>query len=188
MHRLLLLSLLLLGVGSCAPQESWQAEMVDRLDSMVVLSESHEAVIQSVDSARVNAAYLEMGEHQVFFLAQVDEMMALEIPKEVFTGPLFQMDNCVKYYGRVVGSYTTELDPKYNSTQLTNLRSTVRNGDIDSASAVKYFNDEAFVLRDTDRRINKSYGSCFECLRKHDALMADLDSLKNYILATNAPE
>ena len=29
--------LLLLGVGSCAPQESWQAEMVDRLDSMVVL-------------------------------------------------------------------------------------------------------------------------------------------------------
>ena len=77
MHRLLLLSLLLLGVGSCAPQESWQAEMVDRLDSMVVLSESHEAVMQSVDSARVNAAYLEMGEHQVFFLAQVDEMMAL---------------------------------------------------------------------------------------------------------------
>lgn len=188
MHRLLLLSLLLLGVSSCAPQESWQVEMVDRLDSMVVLSESHEAVIQSVDSARLNAAYLELGEHQVFFLAQVDEMMALEIPKEVFTGPLFQMDNCVKYYGRVVGSYTTEFDPKYNSTQLTNLRSTVRNGDIDSASAVKYFNDEAFVLRDTDRRINKSYGGCFECLRKHDALMADLDSLKNYILATNAPE
>ena len=48
---------------------------------MVVLSESHEAVMQSVDSARVTAAYLEMGEHQVFFLAQVDEMMALEIPK-----------------------------------------------------------------------------------------------------------
>ena len=42
--------------------------------------------MQSVDSARVNAAYLEMGEHQVFFLA-VDEMMALEIPKRFSQGP-----------------------------------------------------------------------------------------------------
>ena len=188
MHRLLLLSLLLLGVSSCTQQEPWQAEMADRLDSMVVLSESHEAVMQSVDSARVNAAYLEMGDRQVFFLAKVDDMLALELPREVFTGPLFKMEECVKYYGRVVGSYISELDPYYNSTQLTNLRSTVRNGSIDSATAAKYFNDEAFVLKDADRRINKSYGGCFECLRKHDALMADLDSLKNYILATNAPE
>ena len=188
MRRFLFFLLLLLGVSSCAPQEPWQAEMVSRLDSMAVLSESHESVMLNVDSARVNTAYLEMGEHQVFFLAQVDEMIALELPREIFTGPLFKMEECVKFYGRVVGSYTSELDPGYNSTQLTNLRSTVRNGDIDSASAVKYFNDEAFVLRDADRRINKSYGGCFECLRKHDALMADLDSLKNYILATNAPE
>ncbi|HCP40403.1 MAG TPA: hypothetical protein DIT65_01305 [Cryomorphaceae bacterium] len=155
---------------------------------MIVLSESHEAVIHSVDSARVNAAYLEMGDHKVFFLTHVDEMMELQVPKEVFTGPLFQMDNCVKYYGRVVGSYTTELDPKYNSKQLTTLRSTVKQGHIDSANAVKYFNDEAFVLRDADRRINKSYGGCLECLRNHNDIMANLDSLKNYILATNAPE
>ena len=188
MRRILLFLIVFTGISSCTKQEPWQAEMVDRLDSMVVLSESHEAVMQSVDSARVNTAYLEMGDRQVFFMAKVDDMLALELPREVFTGPLFKMEECVKYYERVVGSYTRELDPKYNSTQLSNLRSTVRNGSIDSATAVTYFNDEAFVLRDADRRINKSYGGCFECLRKHDALMAELDSLKNYILATNASE
>ena len=188
MRNLFLLALLSLGITSCSQQEPWQVEMVSRLDSMVVLSESHEAVISSVDSARVTDAYLEMGDLQVFFLAQVDEMMVLGVPKKMFTGPLFQMDECVKYYGRVVGSYTSELDPKFNSTQLSTLRSTVESGNIDSASAVKYFNDEAFALRDADRRVNKSYGACFECLRKHDDLVAELDSLKNYILATNVPK
>ena len=188
MRNLLFLALLFLGITSCSQQEPWQVEMVSRLDSMVVLSESHEAVISSVDSARVAEAYLEMGDLQVFFLAQVDEMMELGVPKKMFTGPLFQMDECVKYYGRVVGSYTNELDPKYNSTQLSNLRATVEKGSLDSVTAVKYFNDEAFALRDADRRVNKSYGACFECLRKHDDLVTELDSLKNYILATHAPE
>jgi len=188
MRNLLFLALLSLGITSCSQQEPWQVDMVSRLDSMLVLSESHQAVIESLDSARVADAYLEMGDLQIFFLAQVDEMMELGVAKEVFTGPLFQMEECVKYYGRVVGSYTDELDPKYNSTQLSTLRSTVKIGNIDSASAVKYFNDEAFALRDADRQVNKSYGACFECLRKHTDLVTELDSLKNFILATNAPK
>ena len=77
--------------------------MTGMLDSMVVLSKSHERVINSVDSTKVQQAYLEMGELQVFFLANVDEMLKMGVPKTMFTGPLYKMENCVKSYGRVIG-------------------------------------------------------------------------------------
>lgn len=188
MNKVLSLLSIALLLGSCAQPEPWQAEMTSRLDSMIVLSESHAAVLESTDSAEVHDAYLTMGELQVFFLENVNEMQALQVPKKMYTGPLYKMENCVKYYGRVVGSYTDKLDPKYNTTQLSTLRNTVLDGHLDSVQAVKYFNDEAFALRDADRRIAKSYGGCFECLRGHDTLVATLDSLKNYILATHAPQ
>ena len=55
--------------------------MTGMLDSMVVLSKSHESVINSVDSTKVQQAYLEMGELHVFFLDNVDEMMEMGVPK-----------------------------------------------------------------------------------------------------------
>ncbi|HBB81039.1 MAG TPA: hypothetical protein DCZ98_04340, partial [Cryomorphaceae bacterium] len=67
------------------------------------------------------------------------------------------MDNCVKYYGRVVGSFSSKINTSYNTTQLSSLRKSISRNQVDSVSAIKYFNDEAFVLRDAERRINKSY-------------------------------
>ena len=131
------------------------------LDSMVVLSKSHESVIASVDSTKVQQAYLEMGDFKLF-LANVDEMMEMGVPKIMFTGPLYKMENCVKYYGRVLGSYTSELTPNTTLNSFT-LQSAVESNALDSALAIKYFNDEAFALRDANQRINKSYGACFEC-------------------------
>ena len=187
MRRCSLLILVIWVVTGCTQPEPWRVKMTGMLDSMVVLSNSHEQVIQSVDSTKVQEAYLELGELQVFFIASVDEMMEIGVPKNMFTGPLYEMENCVKYYGRVIGSYTTELTPDYNSIQLSTLLSEVESNALDSSLAVKYFNDEAFALRDANQRINKSYGACFECLRAHDVLLAKLDSIKNFILATNAP-
>ena len=187
MRRFSLIIIVIWGVSGCSNPEPWRIKMTGMLDSMVVLSKSHESAINSVDSTKVQQAYLEMGELQVFFLAHVDEMMEMGVPKIMFTGPLYRMENCVKSYGRVIGSYTTELAPEYNSNQLSKLLSAVESNALDSALAIKYFNDEAFALRDANQRINKSYGACFECLREHDVLLAKLDSLKNFILATNAP-
>lgn len=59
--------------------------MTGMLDSMVVLSKSHERVINSVDSTKVQQAYMEMGELQVFFLDNVDEMLKMGVPKTMFT-------------------------------------------------------------------------------------------------------
>jgi hypothetical protein len=187
MRSFSILIFVLWGISGCSNPEPWRVKMTGMLDSMVVLSKSHESVINSVDSTKVQQAYAEMSELQVFFLAQVDEMMEMGVPKIMFTGPLYKMENCVKYYGRVLGSYTSELTPEYNSMQLSRLLSVVESNTLDSALAIKYFNDEAFALRDANQRINKSYGACFECLREHDVLVAQLDSLKNFILATNAP-
>ena len=183
---LLLLSFVLL-FAECN-QESWRVEMTSRLDSMVALSSSHEAVVQSIDSLAVYDAYLEMGAFQIFFNENLDEMEELGVSKKMYTGPLFQMDNCIKYYGRVIGSYSSELNTSHNTTQLSSLRKSVDQEQLDSVSAIKYFNDEAFVLRDADRRVNKSYGACYSCLRMQDRLSYQLDSLKNFILATNAQD
>ena len=187
MRRFAALIFVLWGISGCSNPEPWRVKMTGMLDSMVVLSKSHESVIVSVDSVKVQRAYIEMGELQTFFLANADEMVEMGVPKIMFTGPLYKMENCVKYYGRVLGSYTSELTPKYNSKQLSTLQSAVESNALDSALAIKYFNDEAFALRNANQRINKSYGACFECLRKHDVLVAQLDSLKNFILAINAP-
>lgn len=185
MRKLLPLASFLLLFTACQT-EPWQTEMVRRLDSMVVLSESHQQVIASVDSAEVHQAYLEMGEYTVFFTDHLEDMQALEIPKSVYTGPLYEMENCVKYFGRVVGSFANESEVAFNLDQLKSLRKDVNAGLYDSTEAVGYFNSEAFALRDADRSVNKSYGACFSCLRTHEELTAELDSLKDYILAANA--
>ena len=183
---LLLLSFLLLFTH--CNQEAWRVEMTTRLDSMVVLSGNHETVVESTDSNIVYNAYMKMGALQIFFNENLDEMEKLGISKKMYTGPLFQMDNCVKYYGRVVGSYSSEINTSYNTKQLASLRKSVGRNQVDSVSAIKYFNDEAFVLRDAERRINKSYVGCYSCLRIQDRLSNQLDSLKNFILASNVQD
>ena len=183
---LLLLSFLLLFTH--CNQDAWRVEMTTRLDSMVVLSSNHETVVESIDSSMVYDAYIKMGALQIFFNENLDEMEKLEISKKMYTGPLFQMDNCVKYYGRVVGSYSSEINTSYNTKQLASLRKSVGRNQLDSVSAIKYFNDEALVLRDADRRINKSFGGCYSCLRTQDRLFNQLDSLKNFILANNVQD
>lgn len=187
MRTPLLFAALALGLFSCNRSEPWQAEMTSRLDSMISLSESHIDVVEGLEQERVEEAYEEMGAFQVFFMDHSNDLIELEIPKKMYTGPLYQMEQCTKYYGRVVGSFAKDVDITYNTAQLETLREDVANGLLDSTQAVDYFNDEAFVLNDANKRINKSYGACFTCLRKHDDLIATLDSLKNYMLATNVP-
>ena len=92
--NLLLLSFLLLFTH--CNQEAWRIEMTTRLDSMVVLSSNHETVVESTDSNMVYNAYMKMGALQIFFNENLDEMEKLGISKKMYTGPLFQMDNCVK--------------------------------------------------------------------------------------------
>ena len=67
MRRFSLVILVIWGVSGCSNPEPWRVKMTGMLDSMVVLSKSHERVINSVDSTKVQQAYLEMGELQVFF-------------------------------------------------------------------------------------------------------------------------
>lgn len=179
--------LLALGLMSCNRTAPWQADMAERLDSMVAVSEDHQAVIESIEQNRVKEALETMGALQVFFTEHTQEMLDLNIDKEMFTGPLYEMEWCTKYYSRVLGTYTKEIDTQYNTSQLKTLKKDIERGALDSAQAAQYFNEEAFVLHDADKRINKSYGGCFSCLRKHDQLIATLDSLKNYILATDVP-
>ena len=71
--------------------------MTSRLDSMVTLSSSHETVVEGIDSNVVYDAYMKMGAFQIFFNENLEEMEKLGISKKMYTGPLFQMDNCVKY-------------------------------------------------------------------------------------------
>ena len=72
MRRFSLVILVIWGVSGCSNPEPWRVKMTGMLDSMMVLSKSHERVINSIDSTKVQQAYLEMGELQVFFLANVD--------------------------------------------------------------------------------------------------------------------
>ena len=88
MRRFSLVILVIWGVSGCTNPEPWWVNMTGMLDSMVVLSKSHESVINIVDSTKVQQAYLEMGELHVFFLDNVDEMMEMGVPKIMFTGPL----------------------------------------------------------------------------------------------------
>lgn len=187
MRTPLLLLAAFVGLASCAPTEPWRVEMTEKLDSMAVLAESHIEVAQSLELEKVAEVAKQIGALQVFFIEHTNDMIALEVDKKVFTGPLFEMENCAKYYGRVLGSYAGDLKLEYNLEQLKTLRDDVSSGALDSIGAVEYFNAEAFALRDADKRVNKSYGACFACLRTHDELLTTLDSLKNYILATHVP-
>lgn len=187
MRTPLLLLAAFVGLASCAPTEPWRVEMTEKLDSMVVLAKSHVEVAQSLEQEKVAVASKQIGDLQIFFIEHTEDMIALEIDKKMFTGPLFEMENCAKYYGRVLGSYAGDLKLDYNLRQLQTLRKDISSGALDSIGAVEYFNAEAFALRDADKRVNKSYGACFACLRTHEELVSTLDSLKNYILATNVP-
>ena len=183
MQKLLLFCTLSLFVISCT-KEPWQIEMGSRLDSMIVLAKSHEQVITSTDVEQVAAASDVLGAHQIFFLEQLDEMARLKVPKSVYTGPLESMKNCAKYLSRVRTS--KDLNPEKNRERLSNLRHDVLKGHLDSTTAIGYYNQEAMLLRDLDRTMNKSYGGCFSCLREYDALVLKLDSLKGFILEPDA--
>ena len=183
MQKLLLFCTLSLFVISCT-KEPWQIEMGSRLDSMIVLAKSHEQVIASTDAEQVAAASDVLGAHQIFFLEQLDEMARLNVSKSMYTGPLETMKNCTKYLNRV--RTAKDLTPEKNRLRLSNLRHDVLKGHLDSTTAIAYYNQEAMLLRDLDRTMNKSYGGCFTCLREYDALVVKLDSLKGFILEPDA--
>jgi hypothetical protein len=183
MQKLLLFCMLSLFVISCT-KEPWQIEMGSRLDSMIVLAKSHEQVIASTDAEQVAAASDVFGAHQIFFLEQLDEMARLNVPKSMYTGPLETMKNCTKYLNRV--RTAKDLNPEKHRERLSNLRHDVLKGHLDSTTAIGYYNQEAMLLRDLDRTMNKSYGGCFSCLRAYDTLVLQLDSLKGFILEPDA--
>ena len=183
MQKLLLFCMLSLFVISCT-KEPWQIEMGGRLDSMIVLAKSHQQVIASTDAEQVAAASDVLGAHQIFFLEQLDEMARLNVPKSMYTGPLETMKNCTKYLNRV--RTAKDLNPEKHRERLSNLRHDVLKGHLDSTTAIGYYNQEAMLLRDLDRTMNKSYGGCFSCLRAYDTLVLQLDSLKGFILEPDA--
>lgn len=183
MQKLLLFCTLSLFVISCT-KEPWQIEMGGRLDSMIVLAKSHEQVIASTDAEQVAAASDVLGAHQIFFLEQLDEMARLNVSKSMYTGPLETMKNCTKYLNRV--RTAKDLNPEKHRERLSNLRHDVLKGHLDSTTAIGYYNQEAMLLRDLDRTMNKSYGGCFSCLRAYDTLVLQLDSLKGFILEPDA--
>lgn len=185
MRHIAVLLLSLTALIGCT-QDPWVPVMTNKLDSMITLSKSHESVIASIDKDRVATAFEVLGAYEVFFNENLDEMQRLEVDKSMYTGPLYRMTNCVKYLGRVDGSFSAEVDPLKNTVQLEHLLADVRSSILDSADAVNYFNQEATILRSTDRIINKSYGGCFTCLREYDSLVVVLDSLKGFILAPHA--
>ena len=185
MYKVFGITLIALSISSCQKQ-SWQIEMRQKLDSMITLSESHEKVIASTNMDIVQEAFETLGAFEVFFTEYLDEMEVLKVNKSIYTGPLFEMANCVKYLGRVNGSYKDGLDPEFTTTQLRHLNFDVAAGKIDSADAVPYFIQEATALHSADKIIAKSYGGCFSCIRNYEALVAQLDSLKGFILAPHA--
>jgi endonuclease III-like uncharacterized protein len=102
----------------------------------------------------------------------------------MYTGPLETMKNCTKYLNRV--RTAKDLNPEKHRERLSNLRHDVLKGHLDSSTAIGYYNQEAMLLRDLDRTMNKSYGGCFSCLRAYDTLVLQLDSLKGFILEPDA--
>lgn len=187
MNKVFGIALITLSMSSCQKQ-AWQMEMGQKLDSMITLSESHEQVIASTDMDRVQEAFETLGAFEVFFTEHLDDMEVLQVDRSMYTGPLYDMANCVKYLGRVNGSYSDGLDPEFTTMQLRHLSFDVAAGTIDSAEAAPYFIQEATALHSADKVIAKSYGGCFSCLRNYESLVAQLDSLKGFILAPHAQQ
>ena len=185
MRQIAVLLLSLTALIGCT-QDPWVPVMTNKLDSMITLSRSHESVIASIDKDRVATAFEVLGAYEVFFNENLDEMQRLEVDKSMYTGPLYEMANCVKYLGRVNGSYSDGLDPEFTTMQLKHLSVDVAAGTLDSAEATPYFIQEAQALNTADKVIAKSYGGCFSCLRNYDSLIGQLDSLKGFILAPHA--
>lgn len=185
MYKVFGFALIVLTMSSCQKQP-WQMEMGQKLDSMITLSESHEQVIASTNMDRVQEAFETLGAFEVFFTDHLDDMEVLQVDKSMYTGPLYEMANCVKYLGRVNGSYSDGLDPEFTTMQLKHLSVDVAAGTLDSAEATPYFIQEAQALNTADKVIAKSYGGCFSCLRNYDSLIGQLDSLKGFILAPHA--
>lgn len=171
-------------VSSCQPPAgtTWQSGMLTRLDSMIVLSESHLTTIVSLDTVKLAAQAQEMRQHMDFFETHVGQTDTLYFDRSVYTGPLFDMANCDKYYQRVLSGYLSPEVARQNAEQLKDLRATVKRGDLDSATAVTYFIAEAQALNSANTSLLKSYGGCFACMRTHDSLSAVLDSLTKYLL------
>jgi hypothetical protein len=187
MYKVFGIVLIALSLGSCQKQ-AWQIEMGQKLDSMITLSESHEKVIASTNMDRVQEAFETLGAFEVFFTDHLDDMEVLQVDRSMYTGPLYDMANCVKYLGRVSGSYSDGLDPEFTTMQLKHLSADVAAGTIDSVEAAPYFVQEATALHTSDKVIAKSYGGCFSCLRNYESLVAQLDSLKGFILAPHAQQ
>ena len=187
MYKVFGIALIALSMSSCQKQ-AWQMEMGQKLDSMITLSESHEQVIASTDMDQVQEAFETLGAFEVFFTDHLDDMEVLQVDRSMYTGPLYDMANCVKYLGRVNGSYSNGLDPEFTTMQLRHLSFDVAAGTIDGAEASPYFIQEATALRSADKVIAKSYGGCFSCLRNYDSLVTQLDSLKGFILAPHAQQ
>ena len=187
MYKVFGIALIALSMSSYQKQ-AWQMEMGQKLDSMITLSESHEQVIASTDMDQVQEAFETLGAFEVFFTDHLDDMEVLQVDRSMYTGPLYDMANCVKYLGRVNGSYSNGLDPEFTTMQLRHLSFDVAAGTIDSAEASPYFIQEATALRSADKVIAKSYGGCFSCLRNYDSLVTQLDSLKGFILAPHAQQ
>jgi hypothetical protein len=185
MNKVFGIALIALSMSSCQKQ-AWQMEMGQKLDSMITLSESHEQVIASTDMDQVQEALETLGAFEVFFTDHLDDMEVLQVDRSMYTGPLYEMANCVKYLGRVNGSYSDGLDPEFTTIQLRHLNDDVAAGILDSAAAAPYFIQEAHVLNSSEKFIAKSYGGCFSCLRNFDSLVEQLDSLKGFILAPHA--
>ena len=187
MNKVFGIALIALSMSSCQKQ-AWQMEMGQKLDSMITLSESHEQVIASTDMDRVQEAFETLGAFEVFFTEHLDDMEVLQVDRSMYTGPLYDMANCMKYLGRVRGSYSDGLDPEFTTMQLRHLSFDVAAGTLDSAEATPYFIQEATALHSADKVIAKSYGGCFSCLRNYESLVAQLDSLKGFILAPHAQQ
>jgi hypothetical protein len=185
MYKVFGIALIVLSMSSCQ-KPSWQIEMGQKLDSMITLSESHEKVIASTHMDQVQEAFETLGAFEVFFTDHLDDMEVLQVDRSMYTGPLYEMANCVKYLGRVNGSYSDGLDPEFTTMQLRHLNDDVAAGILDSAAAALYFIQEAQVLNSSEKVIAKSYGGCFSCLRNFDSLVGQLDSLKGFILAPHA--
>ena len=176
------LSVSFLALSSCQHSSpAWKKELVERLDSMIVLSESHLSVVQSLDSAKLVANADEMRQHLEFFNTRVGQTDTLYFEREVYTGPLFDMANCDKYYQRVLSGYLKRSVAEKNTEQLKDLRATVRRNELDSATAVAYYLTEAQALNSANNSMLKSYGGCFACMREHDSLSAVLDSLSDVL-------
>lgn len=155
--------------------------MVERLDSMITLSADHIGVMEEMDMDRVAQEKAVLDSHFAYFTAATEQMLAIETDRSVFTGPLYDLQGCRKYYGRVQERMAGLEKIKADHQQLLDLKAVLEQGQLDSATAVQHFTTEAWVLHDMDKWFLKSFGGCYSCMRQHQDLVHTLDSLKGHL-------